>query len=105
MEVAEAICACTSRCTSTQAGIWRRAGDAEAPGLLRKAAAAAPPRSLAPSTTLPHRLVYGDRDVQATLNRLASCMSLPDLMRQMTGVGMPQPPQARRLAALDSAVS
>ena len=38
------------------------------------------------------KVVYGDRDVQETLRRLAASVSLQDVMRLMAGGG-PQPPQ------------
>lgn len=38
------------------------------------------------------RVVYGDRDVNMTLQRLSQTMNLQELMGMMTGRGMPEPP-------------
>ncbi|KAL4436127.1 hypothetical protein ABPG77_005575 [Micractinium sp. CCAP 211/92] len=38
------------------------------------------------------RVVYGDRDVNGTLQRLSQTMGLQELMAMMTGRGMPEPP-------------
>lgn len=41
------------------------------------------------------RVVYGDRDVQATLQRLSQNMDLQQLLRMATGRGLPEPPAVR----------
>lgn len=38
------------------------------------------------------RVVYGDRDVQATLQRLSQNMDLQQLLQMATGRGLPEPP-------------
>ncbi|KAI7840858.1 hypothetical protein COHA_005450 [Chlorella ohadii] len=38
------------------------------------------------------RVVYGDRDVQATLQRLSQNMDMQQLLRMATGRGLPEPP-------------
>jgi hypothetical protein len=42
-------------------------------------------------------VVYGDRDVQHTLRRLSETIDLKDALSMMSGVGMPDPPQVRRV--------
>lgn len=41
---------------------------------------------------LARRVVYGDRDVQATLQRLSQNMDLQQLLQMATGRGLPEPP-------------
>jgi pheromone shutdown protein TraB len=41
--------------------------------------------------------VYGDRDVQHTLRRLAETVDLQQLLRMASGSGMPEPPAVRVL--------
>ena len=41
------------------------------------------------------RVVYGDREVQDTLRRLSETIDLKDVMRMMSGVGLPEPPPVR----------
>ena len=39
------------------------------------------------------RVVYGDRGMQETLQRLGSALSLQDVLRMVTGAGMKPPSQ------------
>lgn len=53
-----------------------------------------------PNGTISHepcRVVYGDRDVQHTLRRLAETVDLQQLLRMASGSGMPEPPAVRVL--------
>lgn len=45
-----------------------------------------------PAPPLTCRVVYGDRDVQATLRRLSQTMDLSQLLQMATGKGLPEPP-------------
>lgn len=75
-------------------------------GALQRGGAAKPPcvqghgcTPLQPPHPLPllrcRRVVYGDRDAQATLRRLSETLSVPQLLQLATGAGLPPPPPVR----------
>jgi hypothetical protein len=45
------------------------------------------------------RVVYGDRDGSRTLKRLSEAVDLGDVLRMMSGAGMPAPPDVSLLPA------
>lgn len=53
-----------------------------------------PPLALRWLPALCCRVVHGDRDVQRTLQRLSETVDWQDLLRVMSGRGMPDPPPA-----------